>query len=103
MDKLKSQEESKFVRIVLMLKNFYDPDEKYLGEMSGFIIKKYGNIIRERLHQFPCFPTWKQAEKIMDVIEGVYFEKELECQHRKILSDNTEQSPIKEQLSLIDD
>ena len=60
-----------------MLRCLYDPDEKYLGEMSNYIIRTYGDILRKKLDMFPDFPTWKQIDKIMDVLEGVKFEREL--------------------------
>lgn len=50
---------------------------------------------------FPDFPTWKQIEKIMDVLEGVKFERELTEQNRTIHSEHSQESPIKEQLPLI--
>ena len=102
MEKRKNQEEnSKFVRIVLMLRCLYDPDEKYLGEMSNYIIRTYGDILRKKLDMFPDFPTWKQIDKIMDVLEGVKFERELAEQNRTIHSEHSQESPIKEQLPLI--
>ena len=94
-----------------MLRCLYDPDEKYLGEMSNYIIRTYGDILRKKLDMFPDFPTWKQIDKIMDVLEGVKFERELlegvkferelAEQNRTIHSEHSQESPIKEQLPLI--
>lgn len=84
-----------------MLRCLYDPDEKYLGEISNFIIRTYGDILRAKLDMFPDFPTWKQIEKIMDVLEGVKFERELTEQNRTIHSEHSQEIPIKEQLPLI--
>lgn len=84
-----------------MLRCLFDPDEKYLGEFSTFIIKNYGDILRSKLSLFPDFPTWKQTEKIMDILEGVKFERELTEQNRTIHSEHSQEDPIKKQLSLI--
>lgn len=86
---------------MLALKDLYDPKEEYTGELSNYIIKTYGNILRGILDEIPDYPTWKQLEEILDRIEGVKFEKQLKEQHRRILAERAQESPIEEQLSLV--
>ena len=86
---------------MLQLKDIYDSREEYTGEFAGFIIKQYGDILRSILDEVPDYPTWKQLEEILDRLEGVKFEKQLKEQHRRILAESNQESPIKEQLSFV--
>lgn len=53
-------------------------------EISSWIYKQYGKLLKERLESFPDYPNTNKLYEIMDILEKIKYERELKLHNECI-------------------